>query len=392
MNEITTHEFGLLKRQVRDIASVVGNIDTRLRAENNSRGPTPVDHFTKAVLVKLHCRWNRTTDFEDIARSLYGPIERRSTALNRCLDDPCHAFTRAASGPATIPVNAWAGAISPQVNFAGPLASLSPASLYATLAARGQRGVLSGNASVSFPNRGSTPSMGGQWVGENSPIRVAAGAFGSVVLNGRKVGVISIFSNELGIRSTPDAEQAIRQAMSEDTSLALDATLIDTTAGSTSRPAGLLNGITPLAATTGGGVAALAGDLGALAAAIPNPTDLVFLMTASERTKALTLSPGAASLNVIEAPLPAKQVVALDASDLATVEGDTPTIMISDSATVHEEDTAPLPLSATGTPPVVAAPIRSMLQTDCTAVRLLQFVGWGMRRANRIATIANVTW
>jgi hypothetical protein len=42
------------------------------------------------------------------------------------------------------------------------------------------------------------------------------------------------------------------------------------------------------------------------------------------------LSPGLAAVNVIEAPLPAKQIAALDAADLCTIEGDEPQIMVTD--------------------------------------------------------------
>jgi hypothetical protein len=156
----------------------------------------------------------------------------------------------------------------------------------------------------------------------------------------------------------------------------------------------LLNGITPITATaiTNGPLAALSGDVGLLAAAIPRAADLVFLMNASERTRAITLAPAIADL-IVEAPsLAAKQIVALDVADLATAEGDEPRFSIAAETTLHEDDAAPAAIGTAGSPNVVAAPARSLLQTDTIAVRLSQLVCWAMRRVGRIATISSVTW
>ena len=79
-----------------------------------------------------------------------------------------------------------------------------------------------------------------------------------------------------------------------------------------------MTGLTP---TTGGGVAALAGDLGNLAAAIPSAGDLVFIMNEADRTRALAISPGLIAVNIIVAPgLTAKIVIALDAADFVSGE------------------------------------------------------------------------
>jgi hypothetical protein len=56
--------------------------------------------------------------------------------------------------------------------------------------------------------------------------------------------------------------------MQEDTSVAVDTVLLDATAASTTRPAGLRNGVATLTATAGGGFAALVGDLRQFVAAL----------------------------------------------------------------------------------------------------------------------------
>jgi len=55
-------------------------------------------------------------------------------------------------------------------------------------------------------------------------------------------------------------------------------------------------------------------------------------------------------------------------------------------------DDAPLPLSATGTPNVVSAPMQSMYQQDAIALRMLLYATWALRRPNRISFVQNVTW
>ena len=56
------------------------------------------------------------------------------------------------------------------------------------------------------------------------------------------------------------------------------------------------------------------------------------------------------------------------------------------------EDTAPAQISAAGTPNAIAAPVRSMFQTDSIALRMIMDLNWTMRRAGMVAFVAGVTW
>jgi hypothetical protein len=181
--------------------------------------------------------------------------------------------------------------------------------------------------------------------------------------------------------------------MNDDTSQLLDTKLLDNVAGSTIRPPGLLFGISPITATTGGGIAALVGDLSNLIAAIPAAIDPVLIIGPSDAIRALTLAPGLITVPIITAPgLTAKTVICLDGADFVSAEGDSPRFDMSDGGTLHEEDVTPLALSATGSPNVVAAPMRSLFQTDAVAIRMIQFCGWAMRRAGRVSTTSSITW
>jgi hypothetical protein len=59
---------------------------------------------------------------------------------------------------------------------------------------------------------------------------------------------------------------------------------------------------------------------------------------------------------------------------------------------LHMEDTSPLALSATGTPNTVAAPIRSLWQTDSIGIRAILSIAYTTRAPNAVSFITGVTW
>jgi hypothetical protein len=72
-------------------------------------------------------------------------------------------------------------------------------------------------------------------------------------------------------------------------------------------------------------------------------------------------------------------------------EGDTPVIDTTREALLHT-DSEPSQIATAGTPNAVAAPSRSMFQTACIAIRLLQDVTWSMSRTGRVAYVDGTTW
>jgi hypothetical protein len=119
-------------------------------------------------------------------------------------------------------------------------------------------------------------------------------------------------------------------------------------------------------------------------------------MAPGDRLRALIAAPSLllASPNIIEAPwLAAGTIISLDASDFAGGEGDEPRFALSENAALHMESATPLALgSGTQGSGVLAVPMRSTFQENLVAIRLIQRVGWGMRRAGRVAYVENVTW
>jgi hypothetical protein len=85
-------------------------------------------------------------------------------------------------------------------------------------------------------------------------------------------------------------------------------------------------------------------------------------------------------------------VILVDAAAFFSATGDVANFSVSDQATLHMEDTAPLPISATGSPNVVAAPVRSLWQTDSLGIRMLLDINWAMVRPGLVAWTQAVTW
>jgi hypothetical protein len=397
---MSTSEYSLdraLQRQAQALDSVkhiVIGLERASRARERDSGIDLAAAMVRSLVCRLKTFGRIDVTVEEMCERLYG---RRGTEFNHvqsALDNLPALIARAAVDPAATTVATWAAEVTSSGNYAGLLPSVAPSSVYAALSAHALRVTVAPNASIKLPARSATPTLAGDFILEGSPTpaRRLAMTVGASIAP-KKLAVLSHFSLELAEKSVPTIEAVIRQAIADDTSQLLDAKMLDNVAGSVSRPAGLLNGVTPIAAASGGGIAALAADLGAIAAAISAPSDLVYIMNPADQIRAVTLAPGLITVPIITAAgLAAKQVVCVDAADFVSAEGDAPRYDASDGGTLHEEDTTPLAIATTGSPNVVAAPTRSLWQTDAVAIRLIQFVCWAMRRAGRVSTVASVTW
>lgn len=320
------------------------------------------------------------------------------------------AVVKAAQTIGTTTVSGWASELVVQA-WAGFLDALMPYSVYPALRARGIGLSFDGVGTVNIPGR-TAGGAGGGFVAEGAPIRVGRITTANRTLSPRKMGVIVPFSRELAKRSTPTIEALVRQAILEDTGVVLDTALLDATAGSTVRPAGLLNGVTAAGTAFGGGdYAAVIADFRTLLTPFYTANaagDITVLMNPTQGLSlAMMPGPGPAGtgvgqfgwfaaigdrLNIIESTnVPVGTIIALRTSDFATALGDTPEFDVSEQATVHMEDTTPLEIvSATG--PTTANPVRSFFQTATIGVRMLMDVAWTMRRAGMVQYISGVSW
>ncbi|WEK05759.1 MAG: phage major capsid protein [Candidatus Devosia phytovorans] len=317
-------------------------------------------------------------------------------------------FVRAAVDPAKTTVQGWASELI-ETETVAFLETLRDVSFYPRLAALGanlQFGV--GRGQIKVPRRAATPSISGSFVGEGAPIPVRRFGLTSLTLSPHKMGVISYFTKEVAKYSNPQIEGLLRQEIRGDTAEAIDTLLIDNQAGSSIRPAGLLNGVSALTASAAGGWLAVMEDIETLAAPFDTAKagrSLVLLLNKREARR-LGLVPGPdGKLGVLRAILeeagitpiastnvPAGRLIMLDAADFATAAGDQPEFDVSEEAVIHAEDTSPQQISTAGSPNAVAAPVISMFQTASVALRMLLDVTWGMRRPGMIQWIDGADW
>lgn len=361
----------------------------------------PLDYIWRAMTVKLISHVERRNEV-DVLKQHYGEDVSTKAVYDRVI--------KTAVAPADSTTSAWAGALV-QTAIGDFFDLLLPMSVYPGLSAKGGRFTFGRNGTISLPTRSSTPTVAGSFVAEGAPIPVRKAGFTSVTLTPKKMAVITAMTREITERSTPQIEQLLRNAIQEDTSVAIDSILLDAIAASTTRPAGLRNGITTAAGTAGGGIAAVVADLKGMLGTLVTATngnlrDVTFLMNPAQ-SLALSLIqnaggdfPFASDINqnrfqgysvIVSSTVPAGVVIALDAADFFSATGDDPRFDVSDQATLHMEDTTPLAIGTAGAPNTVAAPVQSMFQTDTLALRMILPMSWAMRRAVQVERTA-VTW
>jgi len=361
----------------------------------------PGDHLARALAAwtKAHV----TKDpLDKVLRDGYGNDEMTNIVL------------RAAVNPAMTTIATWAAELV-QTSNVDYLDRLIPNFIFPQLKAMGQSYTFGNSGVLKIPVRAATPTLAGAWTAEGGAKPVKRMSFSTVSLTPTKLSVISTFSEEMATYGMPSIESIIRQAMSDDTGIALDTYLIDNVAASAGvRPAGLLNGVTPITASAATpALAAMVADLKALVAAIAaaggggrgpiaillNPAQALALNFVQTTTGDFAFSSADQAASkfgvrfIVSQTVPAGRVIAVDAADFATALGDVPRFAVSTEATLHEEDTTPLALGtgAQGSG-VLAVPMRSLFQTDAVAIRMSLYVSWVMRRASMVQTIASVIW
>lgn len=298
----------------------------------------------------------------------------------------------------------WAAELLQTVNQ-GFLQALTGVSVYPALRSRGIMLNFDGLSSVKIPRR-TGGTAGGGFIAEGSPIPVKKTTTAATELTPKKMGVIIAFSDELAERSNPAIESIVRRAIIDDTAATLDAALLDATASSASRPAGLLNGVSATATGYGGGDhLAVKADFQALLAPFisANAADNITVIMNPAQALAISMMDGPANnanwfagirerVNFVESTYAtANRLIAIRNSDFASAMGDAPRFDVSQQATIHMEDTTPLEI-VSGTGPTTADPVRSLWQTASTGVRMILPVSWGMARPSMVAWIDGTSY
>jgi HK97 family phage prohead protease/HK97 family phage major capsid protein len=365
----------------------------------------PADYVWRSLTCTLKSHFTKQSPY-DVLKEEYGNDEPTRAVMN--------VITKAASVPADTVTSGWASQLV-ETSITEFFAALMPNSVYPSLAAKGGKFSFGSAGIVSMPTRASTPTIAGSFVAQGAPIPVRQGAFSAITFTPKKMAVISLFTREIAEHSTPAIEGLIRQAIVEDTAVAIDSVLLDATAATTTRPAGLKAGVSATTATAGGGIAAVIGDIRSLTGALITGTNgnmrsPVWIMNPADAL-AISLLPATAGGGefpfkseiaggtlqgypiIVSSNVTADTMLLVDAADFVSVTGDVPRFSMSDTATVHQEDTTPLQIStgAQGSG-VLATPVRSLWQTDCLGVKMILDLNWGLRRTGVVAWTQTMTW
>jgi hypothetical protein len=295
-------------------------------------------------------------------------------------------FTRAAVSPATIgSMPALAQATQ------ALLSTLTPYSAAADLLERGLTLDFDRAASISLP---SIALGSATFVKEGQPIpaRQLLTSAGQT-LRPFKLATICSLSGEM-IRSS-NAEVLVKQTLIDSVGPSLDAALFSTaTEVPETSPAGILHNITPLT-PVGAGVKseAMADDLVKLVGAVSvvsNKSSIVIITNAAQAT-AIGLRSAGSFLHAIlpSNTVPPARVIVVAANAIASAAEGSPEIQTSKEAAYHEFDPAQ-PLVDIGG--VVAAPIRSLTQTDSVGLKLRWPVSWVVRDPRGVAYMDSVVW
>ena len=339
-------------------------------------GPNHVARAAFAsILAALKNRNNR-----DILKERYPGDDKALALLQRAAVDP---------GKTT----GWSTGLT-ETAFRSFLTDLQPMSAASRLISLGIPALLEGYTEAKYPARNGAPATVG-WVSEGGAIPVVARSLTTVTVGPtRKLALLTVFTREMAARS--DAEDVFTNLLREDAAATLDAVYFSTAAGSASAHAGLLNGVSPISASSQGGVTAMRGDLAAIIEAVTSGGSGQFVIIMST-TNAATFPirfPDVDLERITILPSPSvadDRVIAVDPLSLLHGTDPAPEIMAGEDAAVHMDDAA-TQLSAAGTPNTVAAPVMSMYQTGQIALRILADIAFAKRRAGAVAYVDGLDW
>jgi hypothetical protein len=327
----------------------------------------------RAAVARAIASYTRGTDAEGVLRRTW-PTDRSALRI----------VTKATVSPAT--TSTWGEPVAGAATAAF-VTSLAPQSAAAKLITAGVRVSLDIGSQISVPyiGTGITPSF----VEESKPIPVSLPIRGHNELGPTKeLAAIVVITNELVRRGPLNAEVVISTMLREASAVSLDAAIFSDVAASVSRPAGILNGVTPLIADTSFDL-----DAGNLVDAIADAGGggNIWLLAAPGRAVRLRLLAGAGlTLPVLGIPgLDPNTVIAIDVGGFASAVGEVE-VTVGDQAVLHMSDTPAELVSGTG--PTTAAPQRSMYQTDSRALRLILPAAWSMRAAGLVQVVTGVSW
>jgi len=399
---------------------------THAGAKAKAKNDKPGDLFAKMAIATLQGERERKSAIQ-VAEERFGTTDDRVKAL-------LQVVAKTATSVADTTTDGWAEQLA--MNETGAfIQALTGNSIYAALSAMGTAIPFGNAASLTMPYRSGTGNVAGAFVQENGTIPVMQDHLTSKTFNRFKLAVITAMSNEVIDLSQPGILEIVRRAIMDDTAKTIDTHAISTMVGVAGvRPPGLLNGAANQAATTPAGDALneILTDLRYLRSIIQNANAgraMAYLMhpTNADALGLVTNASGAfvfptingdndtstlVGTRVITSTHMDPTIVALtDAADWATAFGN-PSFEMSQSTSlvmINNDGTDPsMYHSTTDTPGVDVAgsvhpsdaalvtggpaEVRSMFQTNASALRLILPISYGVLRAGTTAYITGVAW
>lgn len=257
--------------------------------------------------------------------------------------------------------------------------------------------------------------IGGAWIGEGGRIPLMRGTLASTpVPTGKAATMIALTNDVLG--QSPSAleawlTRALRRAIAKMCDVAI---LSADAAVPTIRPAGLLEGVTPLTPTTtpqedvAALLAALSGGKPAAPIIITHPATLVRLLIAWPN-----LAPQAdgsyrlgAAVFVTSEAVATDEVIAVDAAAIAISAGMIQITKSTDAVLVAADADGTAPSVSDSAPPGIVqdastgssitapdgANIISLFQCDCFALRVIGLMGWAPLASDAAAIVTGIAW
>jgi hypothetical protein len=212
----------------------------------------------------------------------------------------------------------------------------------------------------------------------------------------KKMLIGAALTNELQSATANTAADVISSALAVSAEQSIDALLFSASAATAAAPAGILNGISGITGTAGGGMTSIVTDLSALANAIAGNgiavDGMTIITTPTLATKLRALvSPRFDNEVLSSSSIASGVVIAIAAGGLVSAYDGSIQIEIADAPAIHFEDTAPTDISVAGSPPTVAFPARSIWQTDALALKVRGEVAWAVH-PGAVAWISGAVW
>lgn len=330
-------------------------------------------------------------------------------------DKELGTLIKAAVNEATSSASGWAAELLQQ-EARDFIDLLRAASVYAAFPS-GSTFTFDSTNSIRIPRQ--TTGTPGSFIAEGGAVPVAAGAFDSITLSPHKLGVITVATAEVLSRSTPALETILRDSMLRDTGTVLDRKFLSDAAAAGAAPAGLFhtsNAAAPIAPSATGtavddAIADITNIMNAHFAANSPLTNAVWMMHPQTKMKLMNLRNAVGAFyyrdeirngTLMGYPIMTSTLMdvtgngggssaindlaLIDASMLSKANGMSPTISMSDTASVHMESA---PNSDIGG---AATPVRSLWQTDSVGLRLTYEVDYKMRHTASVQWVNAITW